>query len=172
MAELCSIMHIFQPSVNIFYFRHLICVYVTLMRSVKILIKILRICIFNMAAKMAELCTKKHIFLSAVHNFYCNSLIFSYVSLLTIPWNILKFDSFAYSIWPPKWPNYVQKSIFSCLQSTVFIVWVSNFHIYLCLRSHRKSLTFGAFAYSIWPPKWPNILQQCWLQAEKCAFST
>ena len=125
-----------------------------------------------MAAKMADLCTKRQIFLSAVHKFYCNGLIFSYVSLLTIPWNILKFCLFAYSIWPPKWPNYAQKSIFSCLQSTVFIVWVSNFHIYLCLRSHRKSLTFGAFAHSTWPPKWPNIFQQCWLQAEKCAFST
>ena len=33
--------------------------------------------------------------------------------------------------------------------STVLIVWVSNLHMYLCLRSPRTPLTF---AYSIWPP--------------------
>ena len=57
------------------------------------------ICIFIMAAKMAELCSEQHIFQSSVHNFYC------------------------------------------------MVVWLSNFHMYLCLRSSRKLLTFDSFAY-------------------------
>ena len=48
---------------------------------------------------------------------------------------ICKFGSFAYSKCPPKWANHAPSSILSCLQSTVFIVWVSNFHIYLCVSS-------------------------------------
>ena len=47
-----------------------ICIYVSLVRSPKKLIKIWLICIFNMTAKMVELCSKHPIFQSAVSN-YC-----------------------------------------------------------------------------------------------------
>ena len=42
------------------------------------------ICRFKMAAKMADLCSKLHIFLSAVNNLDCMGLFFSHVPLLDV----------------------------------------------------------------------------------------
>ena len=47
-----------------------------------------------------------------------------------------------YSRWPPKWPIYTPSNIFCCLQPTVFIVLVLNFHICLYLISSCKYVNF------------------------------
>ena len=99
------------------------------------MIKIWLICIFKMAAKIAEIYLKWHIFLSSVHSFYCIGFKFSYTSLLELLLVICKCDSFAYSKWPPKRTMYSPDSIFCYRQSTVFIVWLSKFHIYRNLSS-------------------------------------
>ena len=135
------------------------------------MIKIWLICIFNLATKIVELWSEKHIFLSAVHSFYSMGLKFSYVSLFEVFLKIFKFGLFAYSIWLPKWPNYAPNSIFSCLPSKVYIPLVSNFHMYmyLYLRSPEKILKFSLFVYSIWLPKWPN---DAWNSIFSCLQST
>ena len=102
-------------------------------------IKIWLICIFRMAAKIADLCSEQHIFMSAVHSFILwVSHFHIYLHL-----KICKFSLFAYSIWPPKWLIYAPNSIFTCLQATVFIALVSNFHMYLGLRSSFQICKFG-----------------------------
>ena len=57
----------------IYIYKHLIFVhvYVSLWRSPKKFINFWLICIFNTAAKMAELCSKQHIFQPATNNLYC-----------------------------------------------------------------------------------------------------
>ena len=62
-------------------------------------------------------------------------LKFSNVSVLEVSHIICKFGSFPYSLWPPQWTKYAMKRIFSCLQSTVFTVWASNFQMCPCLRT-------------------------------------
>ena len=41
-----------------------------------------------------------------------------------------KFGSFAYSIWPPKWPNYLPINTFFSLHWTLFFI-VSTFYLYM-----------------------------------------
>ena len=78
--------------------------------------------------------------------------------------NWLKLRSFAYSIWQPKWPNYIPKSTFFRLKSTIVFVSISYLYMYLCWGLPRNLLKFGSFAYSIWPPKLWIIFQTPYFQ--------
>ena len=82
-----------------------------------------------MIAKMAKLCSEEHIFLSVDQSFFVWFPQFHMYFCLRSLKNI-KIWFIAYSIWLPILPHYAL-SIFSCLLSTVFTVWVSNFHTYL-----------------------------------------
>ena len=79
------------------------------------------ICIFNMAAKIAELCFEQHIFLSrsAVHSFYCMGLKCSYVTLLEVSqktiniWLVFIFNMTANLA--NLWVQTAHHSVYSCL---------------------------------------------------------
>ena len=80
MAKLCSKKHIFQPSVNSFSCKHLIFLYVSLLRSPKTLTEIWLICIFIIATRITELCSTQQFVMPATNKFYCGHLIFVYIS--------------------------------------------------------------------------------------------
>ena len=118
------------------------------------MIKIWLICIFKMAAKMAEMCSKWHIFLLTAHNFLCKSLIFSYVSLLGCPEKLCKFSSFAYSKWPPKW------LLKSCEHSAHHSFdWKTHFGIYISARVSKEMIKIWLICIFKWLPKWLNCFR-------------
>ena len=82
-----------------------------------------------MAAKMAYLCPQHHILLFAVHSFYSLGLNLSEIFLLVLFLKTLKFNSFSYSIYGHHIFIYTDH---------IFIAWVYNYHIHLCIRSSFK----------------------------------
>ena len=87
-------------------------------------------------------CVCQHL-VSTLQTTVCIKRVFSYVYLVWHPKSWLKFGSFAYSRWPLIWPIYTSNSIICCLQPTVFIVLVSNYHICLYLISSCKYVNFA-----------------------------
>ena len=119
--------------------------------------------IFDMATKMAKS------MLRTVH--VCSPQFLLYVSQVYIyiyAWlrssiKICKVGSFAYSIWPPRWSNYVRNSSFSCLQSIISMAIISFCDGYLLDELHSKHNT--ALVYRIVCTFYKlhvSIIPNCW----------
>ena len=117
------------------------------------MIKIWLICIFKMAAKMAEIYIKRHIFLSSVHSFDC--IGFKYISAWALLSNmqiwiicIFKMAAKMADLFYGQHILLSEVNSFYCMALKVSYLLQLEFFMKLC--------KFSSFAYSKWLPTWPK----------------